>query len=49
MKFVSINSRNKWYRSYHIFQNIEHALDRKKHQDFNGLILGKYIYTHENL
>jgi hypothetical protein len=33
---------------YHIFQNIGHEVDRKKHQDFNRLILGKYTNTHEN-
>ena len=49
MKFVSMNSRNKLHRRYHIFQNIGQALNLKKHQDFNKLILGKYIYTHENL
>jgi hypothetical protein len=44
-----MNSRNKWHKSYHIFQNTGHALDLKKHQDFNRLILGKYIYTDDNL
>ena len=43
------SKKNEWHRSYHIFQNIGHEMDRNKHQDFNRLILGKYIYTNENL
>jgi len=49
MKSVSMNSRNKWHRRYHVFQNLRHELDHKTHQDFKRLILGKYSYTNENL